>query len=142
MAGIRRKARSAALQALYEIDTTGHDPVEVLERALSEPELPRDGAAFTRELVAGVLKNRPRLDGIIAKYAPAFPVPQLAAIDRAILRLAIFEVLMDNRVPMKAAINEAVDLAKTFGGESSSKFINGVLGSVAASKGPQETKPS
>ncbi len=116
--------------------------MEVLERALSEQELPPEGAAFTRELVAGVLKNRARLDTVIGKYAPAFPVPQLAAIDRTVLRLAIFEVLMDNKVPMKAAINEAVDLAKTFGGESSSKFINGVLGSVVASKGHQETKPS
>ncbi len=132
MPGIRRKARSAALQALYEVDSAGHKPDETMERAIAEQELPEEGADFARCLVKGVLDNRERLDKVIARFAPAFPVGQLAIIDRNILRLAIFEVLLDNRVPMKAAINEAVDLAKTFGGESSPKFINGVLGSVAA----------
>lgn len=132
MTGPRRKARSAALQALYEIDATGHPPAAVLDRVMGEHELPEDGAAFARGLVNGVLNNRERLDGTIRRYAPAFPVEQLAVIDRAILRLAIFEVLIDNSVPMKAAINEAVDLAKTFGSGSSPKFVNGVLGSVAA----------
>ncbi|MEW6142193.1 MAG: transcription antitermination factor NusB [Chloroflexota bacterium] len=132
MAGLRRKGRSLALQALYEIDCARHSPDEVLSRLAEEQEPPEDAVAFARELVRGVTENRARIDSVIARYAPVFPVEQLAVIDRNILRLAIFEVLLDNKVPMKAAINEAVDIAKAFGSDSSPKFINGVLGSVAA----------
>lgn len=131
MAGIRRKARTIALQALFEIDRAGHDPEETLGRLLEEAPLPQEGALFARELVSGVLENREKIDGTIQTYAPAFPVAQLAGIDRNILRLAIFEILFDNRVPVKAAINEAVELAKTFGSDSSPKFVNGVLGTVS-----------
>jgi N utilization substance protein B len=87
---------------------------------------------FARELVGGVLTNKDRIDNIIQTHAPAWPVAQLATIDRNILRLAIFEILLNNKVPVKAAINEAVELAKTFGSENSPKFINGVLGTVSA----------
>jgi len=132
MTGSRRKGRSLALQALYELDCTGHKPDDVLPRLAREEQTPEGVVAFARELVKGVLENRTRIDSVIARYAPAFPVEQIAVIDRNILRLAIFEVLLDNKVPMKAAINEAVDLARAFGSESSPKFVNGVLGSVAA----------
>jgi len=132
MAGPRRKGRSLALQALYELDCARHKPDDVLLRLAEEQEFPEDVVAFARELVKGVIENRPRIDNIIARYAPAFPVDQIAIIDRNVLRLAIFEVLLDNKVPMKAAINEAVDLAKAFGSDSSPKFVNGVLGSVVA----------
>ncbi|MCX8125795.1 MAG: transcription antitermination factor NusB [Dehalococcoidia bacterium] len=132
MAGLRRKGRALALQALYEIDSVGHGPDDVLSRLAAEQETPEEAVAFARGLVNGVLTNLDRIDHVISRYAPAFPVEQLAVIDRNILRLAIFEVLLDNKVPMKAAINEAVDLAKAFGSDSSPKFINGVLGSVAA----------
>jgi len=84
------------------------------------------------ELMRGVLTNREKIDSTIQTYATAWPVSQLAAIDRNILRLAIFEILLNNKVPVKAAINEAVELAKTFGSENSPKFINGVLGTVCA----------
>jgi N utilization substance protein B len=132
MIGIRRKARTIALQALYELDCSAHQPNEVLARLLQEKTLPVEAGDFVRSLVNGVLDNKNNIDDIIRRFAPAFPVEQIAPIDRNILRLAIFEVLFDNRVPVKAAINEAVELAKGFGGDTSQKFINGVLGSVTA----------
>lgn len=88
--------------------------------------------SFARALVEGSLQHRAELDKIIARSAPNYPVDQMSPIDKNILRLAIFEILFDNRVPLKAAINEAVELSKRFGSESSSRFINGVLGTVAA----------
>lgn len=130
--GIRRKARIVALQALFEVDSVAHDAEETLDRLLAETLLPEEGMAFARELVRGVLTNREKIDNMIQANAPAWPVAQLAVIDRNILRLAIFEILVNNKVPVKAAINEAVELAKTFGSENSPKFINGVLGAVSA----------
>lgn len=131
MAGKRRKARIAALKALFEVDSVQHPPDQILHRLLQETPLPEDAAEFARQLVHGVLENRPLLDDLIRKNAPAWPLEQVAAVDRNILRLAIYEIVIDNRVPMRAAINEAVELAKEFGGEASPKFVNGVLGSVA-----------
>jgi N utilization substance protein B len=130
--GIRRKARIIALQVLFEVDSVAHDAEQALERLLVEASLPEEGVNFARELVTGVLTNRERIDNMIQTYAPAWPVAQLAAIDRNILRLAMFEILFNNIVPVKAAINEAVELAKTFGSENSPRFVNGVLGTVSA----------
>jgi len=130
--GIRRKARTIALQVLFEVDSVAHDAEQALERLSAEDSLPEEGANFARELVTGVLTNRERIDNMIQSHAPAWPVAQLAAIDRNILRLAMFEILLNNKVPVKVAINEAVELAKTFGSENSPKFINGVLGTVSA----------
>jgi N utilization substance protein B len=132
MPGKRRRARIAALKALFEVDSAHHPPGEILDRLFEESPLPDDAADFARRLVQGVIDNGERLDEIIRKNAPAWPLEQVAAVDRNILRLAIYEVVVDNRVPMRAAINEAVELAKEFGGEASPKFVNGVLGSVAA----------
>ncbi|MEE8473243.1 MAG: transcription antitermination factor NusB [Dehalococcoidia bacterium] len=132
MAGTRRRARRLALQALYELNSTRHDPEETLSRLLGEADLSPELGQFSQELVRGVLENREPIDAHIQAFAPAWPVEQTPVVDRNILRLAIFEILLDNRVPVKAAINEAVELAKTFGGDTSPKFINGVLGSVAA----------
>jgi N utilization substance protein B len=132
MPGKRRKARIAALKALFEVDSAHHPPGQILDRLLEESPLPDDAAEFARHLVQGVIDNGEHLDETIRKNAPAWPLEQVAAVDRNILRLAIYEVLVDNRVPMRAAINEAVELAKEFGGEASPKFVNGVLGSVAA----------
>ena len=128
--GFRRKARTIALQTLYELDCSAHKPKEILARLLEEKALPDEAADFARSLVNGVLQNKKGIDDVIQKLAPAFPINQIASIDRNILRLAIFEILFDNRVPVKAAINEAVELAKSFGSDSSKKFVNGVLGSV------------
>ncbi|KKM00501.1 hypothetical protein LCGC14_1803820 [marine sediment metagenome] len=132
MPGKRRKARIAALKTLFEVDSVDHSPDHILERQLEEHSLPDDAAEFARHLVRGVMENYERLDEVIRKNAPAWPLEQVAAVDRNILRLAIYEIVIDNRVPMRAAINEAIELAKEFGGEASPKFVNGVLGSVAA----------
>jgi N utilization substance protein B len=130
MSGTRHKARIIALQALYEIDSVARRPESVVERLLSEVNFSTENNDFVRELVGGALKNRDEIDRHIQKFAPAWPINQLALIDRNILRLAIFEILFDNKVPVKVAVNEAVELAKTFGSENSSKFVNGVLGAV------------
>jgi len=132
MAGARRRARAIALQALYEVDSVGHDIEETLTYLLDDVELPEESVAFVHELVNGVIQNREEIDRNIKNFAPAWPVEQIPVIDRNILRLAIFEILLDNKVPVKVAINEAVELAKTFGSDNSARFINGVLGSVSA----------
>jgi len=132
MTGPRRKARAIALQAMYEIDTTRHDAEEVLSRLLAEGSLSEDNSAFVRQLIRQVVQHSEEIDHNIQRFAPAWPIDQILAIDRNILRLAISEILFDNRVPVKVAINEAVELAKKFGGESSSRFVNGVLGSISA----------
>jgi len=127
----RRKARIAALQALYEADVSGHEPLAALTRLCQEGGLTETQTTFARELVEGVLAQREVIDEIIRRAAPQWPVEQLSAIDRNILRLAIREILMNNGAPIRAAINEAVELAKSFGSDSSAKFVNGVLGSVS-----------
>ena len=131
MVGMRHRARALALQALYEVDSAGHRAEEVLNRLLTEERLPEENAKFARDLVTGVIKNKKKIDENIQSFAPAWPIEQIPVIDRNILRLAIFEILINNEVPVKVAINEAVELAKTFGADSSSKFVNGVLGSVS-----------
>ena len=132
MAGGRRKARSIALQALYEIDSVRHDPEVTLKNLRAELSLSEETYKFASDLVNGVVRYKEKLDAQIHRYAPAWPIEQIAFIDRNILRLAIFEILIDNKIPVKVAINEAVELAKNFGGDSSSKFINGVLGAISA----------
>lgn len=131
MTGTRHKARTIALQALYEVDSVARPPETVVERLLAEANLSEENNAFVRELVAGAIRNKDDIDGNIQRFAPAWPVEQIAMVDRNILRLAIFEILFDNKVPVKVAVSEAVELAKTFGSENSAKFINGVLGSVS-----------
>ena len=132
MVGARRKARELALQVLYEADCAGHKAEEAATRLLANQRLSEGNSAFVRELVGGVIRNKEKIDHNIQSFAPAWPVEQISLIDRNILRLAIFEVLFDNKTPIKVAINEAVELAKRFGSDSSSKFVNGVLGSVSA----------
>jgi N utilization substance protein B len=131
MAGIRRKARIAALQTLYELDCTRHKAEETSARLRAEETLTQEALDFSDELVKGVLQHKSELDALIKKFAPAFPVEQMSIIDRNTLRLAIFEILFSDKAPLKVAINEAIELAKSFGGESSSRLINGVLGVVA-----------
>ncbi|MFC2034505.1 transcription antitermination factor NusB [Chloroflexota bacterium] len=131
MAGARRKARAFAIQALYEIDSAWHETEEVVTRLLAEERLSEETANFIYELVRGVIQNKEKIDESISIFAPAWPMEQMPVVDRNILRLAIFEIMLDNEVPVKVAINEAVELAKTFGSDNSSKFVNGVLGSVS-----------
>ena len=126
----RRHARIVALQVLYETDLVWHDRSGVLERRVREDSMTPDAAGFAEELVSGVFENREEIDKIIAGFAPSWPIDQMAVVDRNILRIAIFEIMPEGETPPKVAINEAVELAKVFGSDSSPRFINGVLGSV------------
>jgi len=130
--GVRRRARAVVLQVLYESDLAGHSVEAALAHILAESGLAGEDADFARRLVGGVIQNKEQIDQHIRKFAPAWPLEQISIVDRNILRLAIFEILLDNNVPVKVAINEAVELAKKFGSDSSSRFVNGVLGSVSA----------
>ena len=131
MTGARRRARALALQILYEVDTVGHELEKVAACLLAKKGLSEENAAFTRELASGVIQNKENIDHHIKTFAPAWPIEHTAVVDRNILRVAIFEILFDNKVSLKVAINEAVELAKLFGSDKSSKFVNGVLGSVS-----------
>jgi len=128
--GVRRQGRMIALQTLYEYDTAGHRVEEVLGRHASLRHLPPRVIEFARELAQGVLSHLPVIDHEIQQAAQEWPLQQMAKIDKNILRLAIYEILFNNTVPAKAAINEAVELAKTFGSDASSRFVNGVLGTI------------
>ncbi len=128
----RTRARSIALQVLYETDIAdNHLPGEVLKARLEETLLASDLAEFARQIVFGVLPLKQDLDQLIAKYAPEWPLDQIAAIDRNILRIAFWEFAVSRETPVKVAINEAVELAKLFGSDSASRFVNGVLGTLA-----------
>jgi len=138
MTGTRRQARIAALQALYELDCTKHKAEEALVRLRAGETLAQEALSFSEELVTGVLRNKSELDALIEKFAPAFPPEQMSVIDRNILRLAIFETLFNSKTPFKVAINEAIELAKEFGSDSSPRFINGVLGSITTERGVEQ----
>ena len=124
----RHQARALALQALFEIDSVGHKPDLVLSYLILDENLPEDGAEFAHALVDGVTANQIKLDEIIGRHAPEWPVQQLAVIDRNILRIALYELQYTGDVPIKVAINEAIELAKTFGSDTAPRFVNGVLG--------------
>ena len=130
----RTRARGLALQVLYEVDMANHPPVEVYQSRLEEMPLSDELAEFARQIVFGVLPRIPDLDLMIAKYAPEWPLDQVAAIDRNILRMAFWEFAVQRETPLKVAINEAVELAKQFGSDSAPRFVNGVLGSLAEHK--------
>jgi N utilization substance protein B len=127
----RTRARSIALQALYEIDIAGHPPGSVLEERLADAELDNKLADFARQIVFGILPLVNKLDSYIAQHAPEWPLDQVATIDRNILRIALWEIALGDQTPMKVAINEAVELGKIFGSDSTPRFVNGVLGSLA-----------
>ena len=126
----RRKIRSIALQALYEYDCTKHHPESIVDRLYIEQSLSKEADIFTRELVLGVVNHQTKIDAVIQEFASAWPLAQIPAIDKNILRLAIFESLLSNEVPSKVVINEAIELAKKFGSDNSARFVNGVLGSI------------
>ena len=130
----RRQARIIALQALYEIDCANHAPDAVLGHRLAIQKTTDAVESFCRHLVNGVLTHQDVLDVFIHRHAPEWPLDQMAYVDRNILRMAIFEFAIDGRTPVKVAINEAVELAKTFGSDSAPRFINGVLGALVEQK--------
>ena len=127
----RTRARSLALQVLYEVDIANHPPVDVFKSRLEEAPLTDDLAEFARQIIFGILPLTNNLDLLIAKYAPEWPLDQIAAIDRNILRIALWEFAVLRETPIKVAINEAVELAKLFGSDSAPRFVNGVLGALA-----------
>ncbi len=130
--GSRRRSRIIAFQVLFEAEQHDHVPADVLDRRIAESDLDVSARGFARELVGGVIDARESIDEMIAHHAPAFPLAEMAPVDRNVLRLAIYEVLFDNRrAPLRVAINEAVEIAKGYGSESSGRFVNGVLGAVA-----------
>ncbi|MCH8110307.1 MAG: transcription antitermination factor NusB [Chloroflexi bacterium] len=126
----RRKTRMIALQVLYETSAVAHDPSVILRRVAEEEALSSSSEVFARKLIEGVIANREEIDKIIATLAPSWPIEQMALVDRNILSMAIYEIMLGGETPPKVAINEAVELAKVFGADSSPRFVNGVLGSV------------
>ncbi len=128
----RTRARAVALQALYEIDMAGHPPLLVINYRLSDNDLNENMAEFVSQITMGVWPIIKQLDQFIAEHAPEWPLDQVATVDRNILRIALWEFAVSENIPIKVAINEAVELAKVFGSDSSPRFINGVLGSLAA----------
>jgi len=131
----RHIARIVTLQTLFELEFAANSPESILERTIEIRALTGEAAAFASELVNGVLANKQILDDTIRRFAPAFPVDQLSSMDRNILRLALYEILVSKTTPPKVVVNEAVELAKEFGADTSPKFVNGVLGSVISDTG-------
>jgi N utilization substance protein B len=135
MASNRHLGRIVAMQTLYEYDFRDQADIEadhqaILDRNLGEFADAIDDKNFVHDLVQGVQESQSQIDGIIGPAAPEWPVEQIAKIDKIILRIGVYELLIKKEVPPKVAINEAVELAKAFGGENSSKFVNGVLGTI------------
>ncbi|MBZ9577819.1 transcription antitermination factor NusB [Patescibacteria group bacterium] len=131
----RHLSRSIAMQSLYEWDFSGkksEDLEKIVEKNIKEFGPGLEDKEFVWQLVNGVISKLSDLDKIIEKAAPEWPIEQITIVDRNVLRIGLYELLYGNKeeVPPKVAINEAIELAKTFGGESSGKFINGVLGTV------------
>lgn len=132
---LRRQARMAVLQSLFASDikttkTRKSDDTSCLDWLANEDDLPQEAIELASWLFDGIVGKQAALDEVTQRYAPAWPVAQLALVDRNILRIALFELLHNPATPRKTAINEAVELAKVFGSESSARFVNGVLGSV------------
>lgn len=138
MASNRHLSRIIALQTLYEYDFRNNleikdlktDLQEIIDRNLAVYEEALEEPDFTLDLINGTQKNITKIDKLIVPAAPEWPIEQIAKVDKSILRMAIYELMFAREVPPKVAINEAVELAKSFGGDNSSKFINGVLGTI------------
>ena len=130
--GKRHQARELALKVLFQLESSADDMEEVLGYQTREAGVTSDVAAFASDLVRGVVANRERLDAILGEASDNWKVEQMAKVDRIVLRIAVYEIAIDRRVPAKAAINESIELAKTFSGDESGRFVNGILGRVAA----------
>jgi N utilization substance protein B len=129
----RHLGRTIAMQTLYEWDFNGQKQLDLIQAAKANVEKVAPGfddSSFTFQLVTGIHEHLSGINDVITKYAPEWPLQQITVIDRNILRIGVFELLYSPDIPPKVAINEAIELAKTFGGESSGKFVNGVLGAI------------
>jgi transcription antitermination protein NusB len=130
--GKRHQARELALKVLFQLESSADDPDEVLRYHAAEGATTPDVANFAGQLVRGVLANREKLDAVLSETSEHWKLGQMAKVDRIVLRIAVYEITIDRHVPTKAAINESIELAKTFSGEESGRFVNGILGRVAA----------
>ncbi len=130
--GKRHQARELALKVLFQLEGAADDPEDVLRYHAAEMGAGEDITTFTRQLVRGVLENRVKLDAILSETSEHWKLDQMAKVDRIILRIAVYEIAIDRKVPIKAAINESIELAKTFSGDDAGRFVNGILGRVAA----------
>jgi N utilization substance protein B len=128
----RTRARGIALQSLYEMDMSSHPINIILKERTDSVHLDPAQVEMIEKIVSGVLPYIHQIDGIVSKYAPEWPIDQIAVIDRNIIRIAVWEFAIGRTAPVKVAINESVELAKMFGSESSPRFVNGVLGSIVA----------
>jgi N utilization substance protein B len=137
VASVRHRVRIVVLQTLFEADLTDHDPRQVLQRHLEERPFLGPAIEFSWQLLEGVLAHTVEIDQLIVQAAPNWPLDQMSRIDVNILRIAAFELLFSGEahIPVKAAINEAVELAKSFGSDGSRRFVNGVLGTLAKQRG-------
>lgn len=131
MANTRRAAREAAMKTLFQIDLGGMEPAAAFAAAAALEELEGEALAFARELFEGALAHQGEIDARIGQLSRAWAVSRLAAVDRAILRLAAYEIIYRDDIPAAATINEAVELAKVYGAAESGRFVNGVLGALA-----------
>jgi transcription antitermination protein NusB len=124
----RTKARSIALQILYEVDICGHKPGKILELRFEKLKLDDSLKSFISQIVSGVIEYKDILNEFIGDFAPDWPLDQVAVIDRNLLRIALWEIAVYQKTPIKVAVNEAVELAKIYGSDGSHRFVNGVLG--------------
>ena len=134
----RTRARAVAMQALYELDATAHTLPAVIQRRLEADQTPEASAEYASFLIQGVMAERTGIDALLQEAAPAWPLDQMSRVDKSILRLAIFEMLREKDLSPKIVINEAVELAKRFGHDSSPKFVNGVLGTIERNQREQK----
>ena len=131
----RTESRGLALQVLYEYDISGHPAGEILMNRLQEDPADEGMVSFAREIIAGVIPISQKLDDLIAANAPEWPLDQISSIDKNIIRIALWEFAVSKITPIKVAINEAVELAKAYGSDSSPRFVNGVLGTLSSDVG-------
>ena len=130
--GKRHQARELALRVLFQLETSDDDAEEVLRYHAAEVAATPDLVTFAGQLVRGVMANQEKLDAVLSDASEHWKLQQMAKVDRIILRIAVYELTIERQVPTKAAINESIELAKTFSGEEAGRFVNGILGKVAA----------
>jgi len=134
--GRRHQARELALKVLFELESDPKDPGQALHYRFAEEAVDPEVARFAEELVLGVMEHGAELDDMIASASKNWPLDQMAKVDRIILRIAAYEIAVSRNVPVRAAINESIELARTFSGEEAARFVNGVLGKIAAAGSP------
>jgi len=136
VAGPRHRARELALKVLFQLENSPDDLDQALDYHVSDDRATPDVAEFAGELVRGVVANRDALDETIQAASTNWKLDQMGRVDRVVLRMAVYEIAVSRKVPVRAAINESIELAKTFSGEESGRFVNGILGKVAETAAP------